>query len=205
MTDPVLDDHVLRALLGPTGSEDPADAKFWHAQPWWWPAVDEGPADAVHLHRDVALETVARGGGVEAAVQVRRERLRQLQTGERTAIGVKPEGKNVTIPSSPWNGSGDPAARLWIRAEYPDPDDPGSPYRIYLRKPEWWPMELEALKRWIAPKGRAERWATDRLKTRGDTSPSRAAVARQLLEMWREAGRRDGTAKSIENMRAEMS
>jgi hypothetical protein len=202
VTDIILDDVVLRALLGPAGSEDPADAWSWPAQPWWWPEVDEGPVDAVHLHRAVVLETVARGGSIEAARQVRLETMRQLQTGDRVAIGVKPGGKRITIPSSPWNGSGDPAARLWIRAEYPDPDDPDNPYRIYLCKPEWWPGQLETLNHWVAPNGVAERFAGQRLKARGGALTSNAAIARELLAMWHEAGRLGGSAKSIETMRA---
>ena len=198
MSDNELPRDVMEAALGLTGKA--GGIALYEA--WLWLGEDEGPYDGVPLYRHVTQKVWAAGGDLKAGAAVHRELRRHLQAGQLRVFGVSSDGAWVDIPASISRGFGKAVDDFWRLGIYHSPSDLGREYRVFVRaRLYWWPGEEQDLTNWCAMATTADGVARERLKTRGQRSLSEAAICQELSSMWREAGRKGGSPKTIETLR----
>jgi hypothetical protein len=202
-----LDEALFDAFMGP-GPHSDYDGHS-HFDDASWPSTSIGPHNGVFWHRGVRARISACSGSVEAAEAAGLKFWRELQTGALKAVAIHPEtGRAYPMRPEAYQATGDTGRVLrrsgisWVGAEG------GVPCDIYLIEPEsaleWHPGAKQSLKSWCAPEGPADRHARERMKARGQASPSEKAICAELFVMWRDAGREGGSPASIEITRSRL-
>lgn len=199
---PPPDDGPLRSPLGGFYGYD-VD------KPDRWPPEGEGRQDVVFWFRWWQGRLSVEGMSLAGATVLRRTILRELQAGERQVVAIHPDsGREHPIPPQFWQGRGEGMRTCSWSGQWWADEDPNTPHELFMIdtdvRPSWWPGDKQPLKSWCAPNGSADPLARDRLKARGQTSPSEKAICAELSVMWREAGREGASPETIETTRTRM-
>ena len=192
-----IDPATWEAVLGPRPDSWGGDSPFEIAS---WPHEDVGPVDGVFWHRWIAEQLQSAGASPAAATALRCKIRQGLQAGTVQTVAVHPwSGHTRKILKSAW-GATSGARGLWWYGHQLGGAENDVLCVVYVLKPDWWPGPVQFLNDWSAPSGKAEAEALSRLKAR-KASTSDRAVAGELSEMWKEAGRDGGTPASIDAAR----
>jgi hypothetical protein len=114
-------EDVAVALLGPAPSEPPMendqDPDFMH--PETWPHENDAPHGLMFVHRWNQRDLDTYGATVQAGRDLRRQRLRTLQSGEiKTVAFDRVSGRTIEIPVEAWAATGEGGKLLWWSGAY---------------------------------------------------------------------------------------